>query len=144
MYNATIPNNEVYIKKDDIIWTLVVIKLKNENNLLEYKKDFGVDEEEFFQAIEKYEEFINYKEGHFSIVNEISYIYDDYIRKNSDKLIFDFINENINDIYNIIFGKDIKDADIIEITSSKIITRLILLRKSMFKKIIEGANNYGD
>lgn len=144
LHNATIPNNEVYIKKDDIIWTLVVIKLKNENNLLEYKKDFGVDEEEFFQAIEKYEEFINYKEGHFSIVNEISYIYDDYIRKNSDKLIFDFINENINDIYNIIFGKDIKDADIIEITCSKIITRLILLRKSMFKQIIEGACNYGD
>lgn len=144
LHNATIPNNEIYIKKDDIIWTLVVVKLKNENNLLEYKKDFGVDEEEFFQAVEKYEEFIKYKEGHFSIVNEITYIYDEYIRKNSDKLIFDFINENIEDIYNIIFDKNTEDADIIEITCAKIITRLILLRKSMFKKIIEGANNYGD
>lgn len=144
LHNATIPNNEMYIDKDDVIWSLVVIKLKNENYLLNYKDEYKVDEENFFQAIEKYEEFINYKEGHFQIVNELSFLYDDYMKTNKNKHIFDFIDENVQNIYKIIFDKDYDDTNIIEITCSKIITRLILLRKTMFKKIVEGVNNYGD
>lgn len=144
LHNATIPNDQVYIEKDDIIWSLVVIKLKNENYLLDYKKDYKVNEEEFFQAVERYEEFINYKEGHFQIVNEITFLYDDYIRMNKEKEIFDFINEKEEEIYKIVFDKDYDNENIVELTCSKIVARLILLRKTMFKKIVEGANNYGD
>ncbi|MCI9585762.1 MAG: hypothetical protein HFH45_03925 [Bacilli bacterium] len=143
-HNATIPNNEVYIEKNNIIWSLVIIKLKNENKIQEYKKEFGVSEEQFFDAIDKYEKFINYKEGNFQIFNNISHLFEEYSKQNSNKLIFDFINENTDKIFNIIFDKSIDGADIVEITCSKIIARLILLRKSMIKKIIEGANNYGD
>lgn len=143
LHNATVPNNEVYIEKNDIIWTLVVIKLKNENQL-EFKKDYGIDEESFLLATERYEEFINYKEGHFSIVNEILFLYSQYIEKNENKLIFNFIDENITDIYSIIFENEFDETNIVEIACAKIIARLIILRKTMFKKIVAGANNYGD
>lgn len=144
LHNATIPNNEVYIKKDDVIWTMVVLKLKNEKSI-DYNKDYGVDEEQFYMAVEKYEKIINYKEGNFSMVNKITYLHDNYIKQNTDKLIMDFINDNINELFEIIFDKSANiETDLIEITCTKIITRLILLRKQMFKNIVKGANSYGD
>lgn len=146
LHNATIPNNAVYIEKEDVIWTLIVLKLRAEDSALFcYKPEYCVDEEQFFKAIEKYEKFINYKEGHFSMVNELIYLYEKYKQSNNDCLIIDFINNNLSEIYNLVFNKVLApDTDIIELTCSKIIARIIVMRRTMYNNIIRGACNYGD
>lgn len=141
-HNSTKKSTSMTIKRTDILWKLLTLKM-GESNSLQFDDKMGIDEEDFFMALEKYEKIISYKEANFVIYNKISNLIMDVSRANpnirSDKLIV----EKEDEIYDIVFN-DSKNIEMetIERVCSKIIAKRIFIRKRSINQMFERANKY--
>lgn len=142
LHNSTQNNMKLKIKREDVLWRLLILKLGNSNSL-KYDESMEIDEEDFFYALDKYNQIINYKEANFKIYNKISQLIikaqnlDPNIKSNS------FITKHENEIYDIVF-EDNKNNNMetIEKACSKIIAKRIFIRKRNLIEMFERANKY--
>ena len=142
LHNATIEDDKVWIEKNEIIWKMIILCIDSTGEH-RFTTDYQVDEEVFQNAITMYKRVINYKEGKFNLYNQIIKLHEKYKIKNQFSTIFEFINSNVKEIYNLVFEEE-PIGDLIKITCSKIVAYRIILRKESYKKIQRSAENYGD
>lgn len=141
-HNSTQNNMSMKIKREDVLWRLLILKLEN-SNLSQYDEKMEIEEEDFYSALDRYEQIINYKEANFKIYNKISQLIMNAKKTeptiNSNKFITIYEKE----IYDIIF-EDNKNVNMetIEKACSKIIAKRIFIRKRNLIEMFERANKY--
>ncbi len=141
-HNSTQNNMSMKIKREDVLWRLLILKLEN-SNLSQYDEKMEIEEEDFYSALDRYEQIINYKEANFKIYNKISHLIMNAKKTeptiNSNKFITIYEKE----IYDIIFedNKNI-NMETIEKACSKIIAKRIFIRKRNLIEMFERANKY--
>lgn len=141
-HNSTLNKMKLKIQKEDVLWRLVILKL-GDSNLLKYDETMGSEEEDFFDALDKYDKIINYKEADFEIYNKMCNLIMKAKSENQNIRSNDFINKYQNEIYNIVF-KENKNSnmEVIEMASSKIIAKRIFIRKGNIMRMFERASKY--
>lgn len=141
-HNSTLNKMKLKIQKEDVLWRLVILKL-GDSNLLKYDETMGIEEEDFFDALDKYDKIINYKEADFEIYNKMCNLIMKAKSENQNIRSNDFINKYQNEIYNIVF-KENKNSnmEVIEMASSKIIAKRIFIRKGNIMRMFERASKY--
>ncbi len=141
-HNSTQNNMSMKIKREDVLWRLLILKLEN-SNLSQYDEKMEIEEEDFYSALDRYDQIINYKEANFKIYNKISHLIMNAKKIeptiNSNKFITIYEKE----IYDIIFedNKNI-NMETIEKACSKIIAKRIFIRKRNLIEMFERANKY--
>jgi hypothetical protein len=144
MNNATCNNPKITIKRDDILWSLLIFELEKSCSNC-YDESLKIDEEQFQNAIEKYDKVICHKEGKFKVYNRITLLWKE--EKNNSIKISDFINNNEEKIYNIVFEEDEDNNEdnndkMINLICSKIVAKRIALRNSSLNKMFRKADEY--
>lgn len=142
LHNATQNNMKLKLKKEDVLWRLLILKL-GDGNSIKFDESMEIEEETFFEALDTYDRIINYKEADFDVYNKISNlimkakIEDKEIRSNQ------FVIKYENEIYDIVFknNKD-RNMETIEKACSKIIAKKIFIRKGNIMQMFERANKY--
>ena len=142
LHNSTQKNMKYKIQREDVLWRLLILKM-GDSDSIQYDEKLNIQEEDFYDALDKYDKIINYKEANFTIYNKISNLIlkakkiDPNIRSDA------FIVKYENEIYDIVF-EDNKDNNMetIEKACSKIIGKRIFLRKRNIINMFERANNY--
>lgn len=145
--NGSVKDPNITIDRKNIIWNLIVFKIKEDDTerLIDTLK---IDETDFVEAIEKYEEIINLKQGNFIDYNKIIKIYQSECIKNPNIRITEFLQRNEQLLFETIFPDfDINysnfDKNLLHICS-QIISYKIIFRKNSIEKIQKGVNNYGN
>lgn len=142
IHNATQKNPNINIKREDVLWKLLVFKLENTYNE-KFDEKMQIEEEDYYRALEMYDKIINYKEADFRIYNKIIQLIFKATRKNPDINSTDFITTYEEEIYDIIFDNNKNEKEeLIERACSKIIAKRIFLRKKYLRDMIERANGY--
>ncbi len=141
-HNSTLNKMNLKIQREDVLWRLVILKL-GDSNLLKYDEAMGIEEEDFFDALDKYDKIINYKEADFEIYNKMCNLIMKAKSENQNIRSNDFITKYENEIYNIVF-KENKNSnmEVIEKASSKIIAKRIFIRKGNIMRMFERASKY--
>ncbi len=141
-HNSTQSNMKLKIKKEDVLWRLLILKL-GDSNSLKFDENMKIEEEDFFEALDKYDKIINYKEADFKTYNKISNLIEKV--KNNEQNIKSnaFITQYENEIYDIVFENNKNDnMETIEKACSKIIAKRIFIRKGNIMQMFERANQY--
>ena len=143
-HNSTLNNMKLKIKREDVLWRLLILKL-GDSNTLKYDETMGIEEEDFFDALDKYDKIISYKEADFRIYNKMSNLIMKAKIENQDIRSNGFIVKYENEIYDIVF-EDNKNSNMenIEKACSKIIAKRIFIRKGNILQMFERANKYED
>ena len=144
LHNATQSNMKLKIKKEDVLWRLLILKL-GDGNSIKFDESMGIDEEDFFEALDRYDRIINYKEADFDVYNKISNLIVRAKNENKEIRSNQFIAKYEKEIYDIVF-KDNKDENMetVEKACSKIIAKKIFIRKGTIFQMFERANKYED
>lgn len=144
LHNATQSNMKLKIKKEDVLWRLLILKL-GDGNSIKFDESMGIDEEDFFEALDRYDRIINYKEADFDVYNKISNLIVRAKNENKEIRSNQFIAKYEKEIYDIVF-KDNKDENMetVEKACSKIIAKKIFIRKETIFQMFERANKYED
>lgn len=142
LHNATQKNMNLKIKKDEVLWKLLVFKLEN-NASDKFDEKMQIDEEDYYNALDKYEKVINSKEGKFEIYNKISQLIGKAQISNNKITSIEFIIKYSDEIYDIVFKDNKnKDEELIERACAKIIARRIFLKKRNLSELLERAKKY--
>ncbi len=142
LHNATQTNQTLKIKKDDVLWNLLVFEL-DRNNIIGFDTEMNIDEEDYQLAIEKYGKIIMNKEGNFKIFNKITVLFNTAKRLNQNIKSNEFVNNYVEEIYDIIFENNKNDDEkMIEIACSKIIAKRIVVRNNTLKEMFRKAEEY--
>jgi len=130
------------ISKDDILWDLIVIKIGDKNSL-NYSNYNNINEEDFYEAIEKYEDIINFKTSNFQVYNKIVNLIDKVKMTNNQIRSDEFIDTYDNEIYSIVFNNTEKSSnEYIERICSKIVAKKIFIKNRTIEDFFERVNNY--
>ena len=142
MHNATQTNQALKIKKEDVLWNLLVFELdRNNSNMFDIGME--IDEEDYQMALEKYSKVITHKEGNFKIYNKITMLFNEARRKNPNLRSNEFINMYTKEIHEIIFEENNNsNEELIEIVCSKIIAKRIVIRNRTLKEMFRRADEY--
>lgn len=142
LHNATQKNMNLKIKKDEVLWKLLVFKLEN-NSTDKFDEKMQIDEEDYYNALDRYDKVINYKEGKFEIYNKISQLILKAQKINNRINSIDFIINYSDEIYDIVFKNNKNtEEELIERACAKIIARRIFLKKRNLSEILERAKKY--
>lgn len=142
LQNATESNINININKTDVLWKLIVFKIEN-NSSDKYEEKMQIDEEDYYDALDKYEKIINYKEASFETYNKISHLIVKEIMINPNINSIEFVVKYSNDIYNSVFGDNKnRNEEVIEKACAKIIARKIFIRKKSLIDLIERTQKY--
>lgn len=142
LHNASQNNMKLKLKKEDVLWRLLYLKL-GDGNSIKFDESMEIEEEIFFEALDTYDRIINYKEADFDVYNKISNLIMKAKIENKEIRSNQFITKYEKEIYDIVF-KNNKDSDmeIVEKACSKIIAKKIFIRKRNIMQILERANKY--
>ena len=142
IHNASQTKQALKIKKDDVLWNLLVFELEK-NNSNSFDPTMEIDEEDYQLAIEKYDKVITHKEGNFRIFNKITILLKKAKERNPNIRIDEFINMYTEEIYDIVFeNSKNKEEELIEIACSKIVAKRISLRNKTAKEMFRRAGEY--
>lgn len=142
LQNSSVKDPKITINKEKIVWGLIVCKLQADD-VKKYDDKLGVDEIDFLESIDEYEKIIDMKSSTFLDYNRIISLYSKYkIKKNGIVSIYEFIKENEDEIFKMIFPD--KDENIVLRACSKIIAKEIILRSKNIEEIKRGVENYGN
>lgn len=142
LHNSSQKNMRLKIKREDVLWRLLILKMGNSNSL-KFDENLQIEEEDFYDALDKYDKIVNYKEANFTIYNKISNLIDKAKKINPIIRSDTFINTYANEIYDIVFEDNKnKEMETIEKACSKIISKKIFIRKRNITEMFERANNY--
>lgn len=110
---------------------------------MEIHENMGIEEEDFFEALDRYDKIVNYKEADFKVYNKISNLIMKAKIENKDIRSNSFINKYENEIYDIVFENNKNNyMETIEKACSKIIAKKIFIRKEKISEMFERANKY--
>lgn len=141
LHNATQTDQSIKIKKDDVLWNLIVFEIKDVCNT--YDTGMKIDEEDYYHAIDKYDKVIANKEGNFTIYNKITALINSVKKENPNIRSNEFINEYRNKIYDIVFSNSKNDDEqLIEIACAKIVAKKIFVRNSSLDSMIRRVAEY--
>lgn len=142
LHNSSQNNMKLKIRREDVLWRLLILKM-GDSNSLKYDESLKIEEEDFYDALDKYDKIINYKEANFTIYNKISNLITTAKRIEPDIRSDGFIIKYEKEIYDIVF-EDNKNSSMetIEKACSKIIGKRIFIRKRNIINMFERANNY--
>lgn len=142
LHNATQNNMKLKLKKEDVLWRLLILKL-GDGNSIKFDESMEIEEETFFEALDTYDRIINYKEADFDVYNKISNLIMKAKIENKEIRSNQFVIKYENEIYDIVF-KNNKDSNMetIEKACSKIIAKKIFIRKGNIMQMFERANKY--
>lgn len=142
LHNATQNNMKLKLKKEDVLWRLLILKL-GDGNSIKFDESMEIEEETFFEALDTYDRIINYKEADFDVYNKISNLIMKAKIENKEIRSNQFVIKYENEIYDIVF-KNNKDSNMetIEKACSKIIAKKIFIRKENIMQMFERANKY--
>ena len=125
-----------------MLWKLLVFKLENSASD-RFDEKMQIDEEDYYNALDKYDKVINYKEGNFEIYNKICQLIARAQKINNKITSIEFIIQYSNEIYDIVFkNKKNKEEELIERACAKIIARRIFLKKRNLSELLERAEKY--
>lgn len=143
LQNSSIKNPKITINKENVVWGLVVCKLQLDD-VKKFDEKLEIDETYFLEAIDEYEKIIDIKSSTFLEYNKIISLYMQYkLRINKTATIYEFIKDNQEEIFNLIFP-DKNIDDLVLQTCAKIIAKEIILRSKSIEEIKRGVENYGN
>ena len=143
LHNASVKSPKITINKENVVWGLVVCKLQLDD-VKKFDEKLEIEETDFLEAIDEYEKIIDIKSSTFLDYNKIISLYSQYKLKSDRSVsIYEFIQGNKDEIFNLIFPDKNKD-DIVLQACAKITAKEIILRSKSIEEIKRGVENYGN
>ena len=141
LQNASTKCPKLIINKENVTWGLIICKLQLDD-VKKFDDKLDIDETDFLDAIDEYDKIIDMKSYNFLDYNKIIQIYKTYKLKKPSTTIYDFILDEDEQIFNMIFPE--KEKNNVLNACSRIIAKEIIMRSKNIEEIKKGVENYGD